>query len=299
VSPPSSPDPGADPGSPHAADAADAADAGSGPDTAPDGDDDADAGSESDPARDRAPDPVPGATGGRDGAVASFLASVVRGVAVVAVVGAVLYGVSGVWPPLVVVESSSMSPSLNTGDLVLVADPDRYAPTAADADGVVTASVGNGADGADADYATFGAAGDVVVFDAPTDPGPPIIHRARFRVTAGEDWYARADPSALPAGVDSCRELAHCPAPHAGYVTKGDGNLVYDQTGAIPPVKPGWVRAKAVGRLPWLGWIRLGITQGRTPLSVVVAPDGPVAPTDPPRRAAIDGRAAPTVARPA
>jgi signal peptidase len=205
------------------------------------------------------PSPEPGssaASGGADpvGEAWTLLVDVARVVAAVAVLGATMWALTGVWPPLVAVESSSMSPNMRTGDLVVVTAPERYAPRAADATGVVTAeSVTREG------YRRFGATGDVVVFAVPGQRGSPIIHRARFHVAAGENWYDRADPAALPPGYDDCEELPHCPAPHAGYVTKGDHNDYYDQTGRIPPVRAEWVRAKAAVRVPWLGWVRLVI----------------------------------------
>jgi signal peptidase len=54
------------------------------------------------------------------------------------------------------------------------------------------------------------------------------------------------------------------PAPHAGYITKGDNNPGYDQqslgvdtvNGKVPvePVKPEWVVAVAKVRVPYLGY---------------------------------------------
>lgn len=87
----------------------------------------------------------------------------------------------------------------------------------------------------------------------------PIIHRARFHVSAGENRYPRADPSAFPASVEGCGDVPQRPAPHAGYITKGDANTHYDQAAGVPPVRPRWVEAKAQVRVPWLGWIRLAI----------------------------------------
>jgi signal peptidase len=141
---------------------------------------------------------------------------------------------------------------MRTGDLVVVTAPERYAPPAADGAGVVTT-----ANAAPADYRRFGAAGDVVVFAVPGRRGSPIIHRARFHVAAGENWYARADPDALPSSYEDCEDLPNCPAPHAGYVTMGDYNDYYDQAGGVPPVRAEWIRAKAAVRVPWLGWVRL------------------------------------------
>jgi signal peptidase len=47
------------------------------------------------------------------------------------------------------------------------------------------------------------------------------------------------------------------PAPHAGYITKGDHNLRYDQermNRLSDPVKPEWVVAIAKARAPYLGY---------------------------------------------
>lgn len=94
----------------------------------------------------------------------------------------------------------------------------------------------------------------------------PIIHRARFWVDNEENWYDRADESIVAA--DSCSELRNCPAPHAGFITKGDNNRsnnYYDQSaGLSEPVKPGWVRGTAEYRVPFAGWVRLVIS-GRPP----------------------------------
>lgn len=173
-------------------------------------------------------------------------------VAVVLALGVVLFGVAGVWPPMVAIESPSMVPHVETGDLVVVSDPGRFAGESADVRGVVTAATpGN--------YSRLGDSGDVIVFAPPGRAGSPIIHRAQFRVDAGENWYDEADPAYL-RGANDCAELAACPAPHAGYITKGDNNRAYDQAAGIAPVvKPSWVRAKAQFHIPELGWVRLTI----------------------------------------
>ena len=172
---------------------------------------------------------------------------------IVALVGALLFAVSGIWPPMVAVESGSMEPHMQKGDLVFVTEPGRFAPDAArGTTGIVTHEVGS-----ETGYSTFGQAGSVIVYRQPGRFGPPIIHRARFHVDAGENWYDRANPDYLPG--DSCEEVPNCPAPNAGFVTKGDNNAMYDQVNAIgaPPVRPEWVRGVARIRIPLLGWIRL------------------------------------------
>jgi signal peptidase len=174
-------------------------------------------------------------------------------VGVVLLVGLLLFAASGVWPPMVAVESGSMEPHLQQGDLVFVNAPDRWTGAAARDPGIVTNHAAEG-------YSRFGMRGDVVVFDPPERRGSPIIHRAMFHVEAGENWYDEADPDALPVGVGDCDALANCPAPHAGYITKGDANPTYDQAiGRAPPVRADWIESKAEVRVPWLGCLRLAL----------------------------------------
>jgi signal peptidase len=183
-----------------------------------------------------------------------FLREVGTSAAAVLVVGLLLFGVSGVWPPMVAVESGSMEPHMQKGDLVFITEPGRYTPDAAyGSTGVVTSETGD-----DIGYRTFGGPGSVIVYDDPSRGGPPIIHRALFYVEAGENWYGRTDPEFVSA--DSCGELRNCPAPHAGFITKGDANSRYDQASNIAePVKPSWITGIARVRIPYLGWVRLGL----------------------------------------
>lgn len=167
----------------------------------------------------------------------------------------VLFGVvvasAGVWPPFVAVESGSMEPNLERGDLVLLTATERFAPATATDAGVVTLRRASG-------YHRLGKRGDVVVFDPPSRAASPVIHRARLHVERGENWYAEADSGAIPASVDSCAELRHCPAPHAGYITKGDANDNYDQAvGRFTVVRDGWHQGKAQLAVPWVGHLRL------------------------------------------
>jgi len=176
----------------------------------------------------------------------------------VAVIGACLFAVSGVWPPLVAVESTSMVPNMQVNDLVFVMEADRFAgPGAHEETGVVTAHTGRAVE-----YRAFGGYGDVIVYQRDGNPGQvPIIHRAMFWVEAGENWYDRADPAHITA--EACGEtpsegLKNCPAPHAGFITKGDSNGRYDQVTSLSrPVRPEWVIGTAEVRVPGLGWIRL------------------------------------------
>jgi len=184
--------------------------------------------------------------------------AVVRDVAVtvlaVLLVGGYLFAVSGVWPPMVAIESGSMEPNMEVNDMVFVMDEQRFQPAAAeDGTGVVTAQRG-----AETGYGQFGNPGDVIIFE-PGGNGArtPIIHRAMFWVEAGENWCERADPEDL-GRVDPGDEV--CEADHAGFITKGDANSNYDQAGfgrSGGPVKPEWIIGTAEVRLPRLGWFRL------------------------------------------
>ena len=188
-----------------------------------------------------------------------FVREVLSSVAVVLLVGLVLFAASGVWPPMVAVESGSMEPNLHRGDLVFVMDEGRLAPGKAVGDtGVVTVETATVGDGV---YRRFGGPGDVIVFAPDGGRDTPVIHRAVLWVEAGENWYDRADPRYVRAtrcGQSPDVHLANCPAPHAGFVTKGDANPYYDQVSGISGVvRPAWIRGTAEVRVPWLGYVRL------------------------------------------
>ena len=189
-------------------------------------------------------------------------------VAIVLLIGLLLFAVSGAWPPMVAVESGSMEPNMEVGDLVFVTDPGRFAPDAANNEiGVVTHEVGQ-----DVDYRSFNDYGSVIIYQPPGRQSSPIIHRAMFHVEEGENWYDRANERFHNA--DSCQDLRHCPAPRDGFITLGDNNRVYDQANGIAePVPPEWVTGVARARVPYLGYVRL-ITTGQAELSDILATTG-------------------------
>jgi signal peptidase len=163
---------------------------------------------------------------------------------IVVVTGAVLFAIAGTWPLVVGVESGSMEPHIAKGDLVVLTATDRFAPAAADTDiGVVTYKAGR-----DRGYRSFGSYGSVVVFTKPDGSGA-VIHRVHFRVEAGENWVPRANDSYLSG--EGCATVQHCPAPHDGFITKGDANPEYDQSGGlVPPVRAEWIDGAARARVP-------------------------------------------------
>src|SRR5437899_6137132 len=97
---------------------------------------------------------------------------------IVVVFLAAIYAYAGVWPPLVVVESSSMQHSsqesflgvIDMGDMVFQSP----APTRAD---VVTYLQGRASG-----YSTYGDYGDVIIFRR-SSSSTPVIHRAIIYVT--------------------------------------------------------------------------------------------------------------------
>jgi len=179
-----------------------------------------------------------------------FLRDVASSAGAVLAVGLLLFAIAGVWPPMVAVESPSMEPDMSRGDLVFIVDQHRFDGAGA-TDGVVTHAVGQ-----ETGYRKFGDHGDVIVYAPPDRSGSPIIHRARFHVNEGENWYEKANRSYMDA--NSCEELQFCPAPYDAFITKGDNNGYYDQTqGIAPPVRASWINGKAIVSVPWLGHVRL------------------------------------------
>lgn len=241
------------------------------------------------------PDPHPGARAPAHRADSTALSGwrqmavdVVSSVVAVGLLGLLLFATSGVWPPLVAVESGSMEPHMSRGDLVFVMDEGRFpGPDAHTATGVTPMQAATGTD-----YRRFGEPGDVVVYRPDGTPGAttsPIIHRARFWVEEGENWYDRADPEYLGSAT-SCVSLPNCPAPNAGFITKGDANGRYDQVNRFPgcdgecsPVRPSWILGTAEVSVPYLGLVRLRTaeahpTAATTPTTAMAGANATTAP---------------------
>jgi len=185
-----------------------------------------------------------------------FARDLLTSVAAVLVVGSFLFAVSGVWPPLVAIESGSMNPHMEKNDLVFVMEEDRFpGQGAVDGTGVVPVSVGE-----EVSYSRFGGSGDVIVYrPGGRNDTVPIIHRAMFYVERGENWFERANQDFV-GSADGCDELRFCPANRSGFITKGDANANYDQVGPhrlSPPVAAEWVVGTAEVRVPGVGWLRL------------------------------------------
>ena len=153
----------------------------------------------------------------------------------VAVVGGIalgLYLACGTWPAVVAVESESMLPHMQVGDLVVVVAKDRFGEVRTYADGAATG------------YEKFDMYGDVIVY-RPNGAGTvhPIIHRAMRYEENLTSFQGHVYPE-----------------PQSGYLTKGDNNQLYDQgtyypaIGYIEPVEEEWVVGKALFSVPLLGY---------------------------------------------
>ena len=209
-----------------------------------------------------------------------------------------MFGFSGNWPPLVVVESESMQHSqtdsyigtMDTGDLVMNKKVGAVSE-------VVTYLAGK-----ENNYTAFGSYGDVVIYWRDGDKSlTPIIHRVVLYLTANDDGsFGAPELQQHTAGVDydfidsadswghitddivihhygyNDQELAipvstmigyahiRGTALHDGFVTKGDFNQEVDQRLGITknrePVPFDWIVGKAVGEIPWVGVIKLWFT---------------------------------------
>lgn len=177
---------------------------------------------------------------------ATFVRDIILILLVVAGIGIVLFGVSGTWPALVVVESGSMEPNLPTYSLVFVVDENRFGDW-------MTQDEAEAAD----THKVFNEYGDVIVYQPNGMKGvTPIIHRAITTVT-------KEEAQALGFTGD---------AAHSGVITKGDNEITNpypDQFGSFPsygisrmePVKEEWIVGKAVFAIPLIGWVPLHIIE--------------------------------------
>ncbi len=215
----------------------------------------------------------------------SWVRDIAIAVLIVVVILGGIYAYTQIWPPLVVVESSSMQHSdsvsyigvIDTGDLVFV----QAAPARGD---VVTYLQGRATG-----YSTYGDYGDVIIFRIARDPtATPIIHRAIMYVVPNGSLADVPDLALLPtAQWQGYRNGAQVESPydlsavtihemgwqhnlgitfnlaglvtsfggHAGYITMGDNNA-YNDCGAnrdpctAVPYDTGWFPSQSdiIGR---------------------------------------------------
>ncbi len=213
---------------------------------------------------------------------------------IVAAIFLALYAYSGVWPPIVVIESGSMQHgsdshigTIDTGDIVVVKKV--YSP-----DDVVSYI-----EGRIHGYRTYGDYGDVIIYNY---QGRSIIHRAiAYLIWDGDHWRVRGvNMSNLPDWLYIDKDqitiynvshgpydtiIIHIDRRHLnpdvvgdeGFITMGDHNLevygstAYDQNGmdGFLPICPklvdyNMIEGVARGELPWFGAIKLYLTGTNT-----------------------------------
>jgi signal peptidase I len=167
---------------------------------------------------------------------------------VVAVVGGValaLFLICGTWPAVVTIESESMVPHMNVGDLVVVVQKDRYGTFETWTDGRASGIL------------KFEDFGDVIIYKPNgLTSVHPIIHRAIQYV----------EPGIVTQMKGKNLSVAYT-APHSGYITWGDHNrnpdqlAIYPGIGQIEPVKDEWIIGKALFSIPLVGYLPLHIIE--------------------------------------
>ena len=152
----------------------------------------------------------------------SLLRDFLSVIVIIAILSSISYITLGRTVPMVAVESESMYPHIHIGDMIVIESIDRTLITTWET-------------GKDTGYTSYDEYGDVILFKRlGQESSTPIIHRAMYYVEKGERMWKGGPP-----------------APHAGYITKGDNqetNPVFDQQGSISlnqPIKKEWVIAVA------------------------------------------------------
>lgn len=173
---------------------------------------------------------------------ASLARDLIWVVGVVGVIALALFLVSGTWPAVVTIESGSMIPNMNVGDLVLVVAADRYGDLTTSEEGALTG------------YGRFNA--------HPNSDGEPVFGDVVIYRPNGNSQYHPIIHRAL-AYVNESEAEERFGADHGGYVTKGDNNAIRDQDGGyaglgrLEPVKPEWIVGKALVAVPLVGYLPL------------------------------------------
>ena len=184
---------------------------------------------------------------------------IVAAIAVVVLL-AILFAYTGIWPPMVVIESSSMMHEndsqiglIDTGDLTLVKKVDGR-------DDIVTYVEAANPKDPNYGYRTYGDFGDVIVYQKSGQAGTPVIHRAiawlEYNASASDPAHGiyrgdlpdigvyavseytvkglyshppDADKTELTIHIqDIFASCARHTTPHDGFVTKGDHNGIYN-----------------------------------------------------------------------
>jgi signal peptidase len=164
----------------------------------------------------------------------NFIRDILSIVIIVSMIGCVMFGVSGTWPAIVAIQSKSMVPNMNVGDLIFIVEENRFG------------SLMTSEEAKTIEVKSFNDYGDVIIYhpNGLTNV-TPFIHRVLTEIN---------EPTAVAANFT-----------HAGYITKGDHNPVIDQgytfphIGVMQPIKKEWILGKALFAIPLVGYLPLHI----------------------------------------
>jgi signal peptidase len=214
--------------------------------------------------------------------------------AIVIVILLGLFAYSGLWPPLVVVESESMQHSNTTSYIGVIDTGDMVIPKKISSLSEVRTYVSSLNDG----YKTYGDYGDVVIYHRDGNVLlTPVIHRAIVELVYNSTsnsfdipslasvpdykWSVNGVHSGIWYDLTTSLEIynvgyqnqtvivslsnildyysANNIQPHGGLITKGDHNSAADQSSGIAhqPVILDWIVGEARGEIPWFGLIKL------------------------------------------
>lgn len=167
-----------------------------------------------------------------------WVAGVVGGIALA------LFLICGTWPAVVTIESGSMIPNMNVGDLVVVVQKDRYGEFMTWENAKL------------ANVTKFNGYGDVIIYKPNgLSSVHPIIHRTMV--------YATSTTQLTEIRGHQLR--TNFTAAHEGYITWGDHNPAPDQFVTYPvvgipePVREEWIVGKALFSVPLVGYLPLHI----------------------------------------
>jgi len=225
---------------------------------------------------------------------------VVRDIAVsagiVALILVSLFAYTGVWPPMVVIESNSMMHGgdsqigvIDTGDLTLVKSINERHDVVTYVEATCATNPHHG-------FKSYGDFGNVIVYRKNGLTEIPVIHRAiawiEYNATASNPpykyvgnipdigiynvteytlnkvGYQNQNIRINIDGIFRSSAVSTSRAAHSGFVTHGDHNpsqldqesLRVQQGSLVEPVKVNWVVGRAEGELPWFGLFKLWIT---------------------------------------
>lgn len=199
---------------------------------------------------------------------------VLTAVIVILIIVAAMFAYTGVWPPMVVIESGSMMHDDSSYGKIGAIDPGdfTFVKKVNGRNDVITYYQGE-----KTGYKTYSDYGDVIVYVKNGVGGTPVIHRAmcwvEVNITENGTFYdipeleLYSKKTFTISGLNLVNFNPNCN--HSGFLTKGDANNGCDQDSSagiedelgrkVGIVKLEWIIGKARGEIPWFGGIKLSV----------------------------------------